>query len=64
MEVAPRYKLLTLFTLLTLLTWRTPSTWFKLLISFDMVNAPDIYVTNNGLWIVSAVTWMGWDGWD
>ena len=62
MEVAPRYKLLTLFTLLT---WRTPLTWFKLLISFDMVvNAPDIYVTNNGLWIVNAVTWMGWDGWD
>ena len=26
MEVAPRYKLLTLFTLLTLITWRTLST--------------------------------------
>ena len=21
-------------------------------------------IVNNGLWIVYAVTWMGWDGWD
>ena len=34
MEVAQRYRLmtlLTLFTLLTLLTWRTLSTWFHTL---------------------------------
>ena len=40
MEVAPRYKLLTLltlFTLLTLLTWHTLSTWFTLLTWFALL---------------------------
>ena len=40
MEVAPRYKLLTLltlFTLLILLTWLTLLTWFTLIVWFHTV---------------------------
>ena len=49
MEVAPRYKLLTLLTLLTLSIWFTLFIMFKLLHAAETLASMPIYIIREGI---------------